>query len=92
MELWVQALYDEQLRQRLDEQRRRVHNTAARLLSGGAESTAQHRDAVTLVTALSSGLTLQYVINPDPHLFEIWAEFAARLFNELPPPPASEAT
>ena len=85
MELWVQALYDESLRQRLAVQDEQIREAAARILSGGAEPTPQQRDAVTLVIALSSGLALQYTVSQDPHLFELWATFAARLFNELPP-------
>jgi AcrR family transcriptional regulator len=92
MELWVRALYDDELRRRLASQQRRVREGAAAILSGGASPSDQHRDAVTLTVALATGLSLQYSVDPDPHLMQLFAQTAARLYNELGPAQPNDAT
>ena len=86
IELWVRALYDEKLRERVVEQRERVLEASARILSGGATPNQQHRDAVIITSALSSGLAMQFALDPDPHLMELFADVVVQLFKELNPP------
>ena len=92
MELWVRALHDQELRRRLATQQRRVREGAAAILSGGAPPSDHHRDAVTLTVALATGLSLQYSIDPDPHLMQLFAQTAARLYKELGPAHSHGAT
>src|SRR5215472_6157519 len=86
MELWVRALYDEELRQRLAEQLKRIREGAATILSGSVPPTDRQRDTVTLTIALATGLSIQYAVDPDPHLMQLFAQMAVRLFHELDPP------
>src|SRR5215472_2564287 len=93
MELWVRALYDEELRQRLAQQLKRVREGAASILSGSVPPTDRQRDTVTLTIALANGLAIQYAVDPNPHLMQLFAEMAVRLFHELdPPPPAPRSS
>jgi AcrR family transcriptional regulator len=82
MELWVRALYDAEVRQRLAQQFRRVREGAAAILAGGTPPTDQERDIVTLTVALANGLALHYAVEQDPRPMRLYAEFATRLFNE----------
>jgi len=88
MELWVRALYDEELRQRLAQQLKRTREGAASILSGSVPPTEQQRDTVTLTIALATGLSIQYAVDPDPHLMQLFAGTAVRLFHALDPRPS----
>lgn len=83
IELWVQALYNDELRHRLAQQRERVLDAASRILSGGAPPTEKQRDAVIINFALGSGLAIQYAIDSDDRLMQLYADLSVRLFNEL---------
>ena len=86
IELWVQGQYDAQLREQLATQRKRILDNIGRILAGGGRPTQQQTDAVIMTLALSSGLAMQYAVDPDPHLMELFAETIVRLYNELNSP------
>ncbi len=83
MELLVRAFYNQDLRERLALQQKRVLDSAAAILSGGNPPTQQQRDAVILTIALGNGLSMQYAVNPDPRLMQLYAQTVVHWFNEL---------
>ena len=83
MELLVRAFYDKKLRQRLAQQQKQILDGATAILSGGKAPAQQQRDAVILTVALGNGLSMQYAVNPDPHLMQLYAQAAVRWFREF---------
>lgn len=83
IELWVHAHHNEALRDKLVERNRHAYAALAKLLSGKDEPLEKHKDFVNLISALSTGFTVHYALDPDPKLMELWSTVATKLFDEM---------
>ena len=78
LELSTTARHNEELRARLVQGRRSMIDSMAGVLAGDGQPTRAHHEAVTLINAMLSGVAMQYALDPDRRLVELFGEFAVQ--------------